>query len=517
MKKIISLLLAIAMMISLVACGGNGAGDANLIETDLSNPITLKWVMPGPGVQADSEKVWAYFNEELHKVEGFENVSVEIEVIPVADYAQKMTLMQTSGEQMDIIQTYQLKYANEYRNGSIIDMTPYLEKYAKETLKEVPQWVIDMGKVDGGQAILPNYQKMVQSYNYVNIPADLAQYADIEAMEEAFMVTDKANNYVLSDESKKLVIDYATKVAAAGKLGKGYVGPFPARGVEPIIDLYQYYYEDPEFKVFNNHLGPQKQSEWRFKKEMYDLGFVRKDALSAKAADSNGVIGGNIMFGAQNIPGVFEAYEEKNTFDIPVIQIPAIGNHFIPYKPAAGGTAIPVNSQYPDVAAKFINLMNSSKGVELFNIMVYGIEGDHYKVHKEYENGDKLIEPEYGDEGNSSSRYGLWKWIIGNAKNAYLTVGQGEDYKEIIYTNLNEGERTIPSPLMGFALDSESIDIKLAQIKSISSEYGNPIGSGVVDTEKLLAEMTEKYKLAGDDEVCAEIQAQVDAFVATKK
>ena len=57
MKKIISLLLAIAMMISLVACGGNGAGDANLIETDLSNPITLKWVMPGPGVQADSEKV----------------------------------------------------------------------------------------------------------------------------------------------------------------------------------------------------------------------------------------------------------------------------------------------------------------------------------------------------------------------------------------------------------------------------------------------------------------------------
>ena len=164
MKKIISLLLAVAMMISLVACGGNGAGDANLIETDLSNPITLKWVMPGPGVQADSEKVWAYFNEELHKVEGFENVSVEIEVIPVADYAQKMTLMQTSGEQMDIIQTYQLKYADEYRNGTIIDMTPYLEKYAKETLEEVPQWVIDMGKVDGGQAILPNYQKMVMFF-----------------------------------------------------------------------------------------------------------------------------------------------------------------------------------------------------------------------------------------------------------------------------------------------------------------------------------------------------------------
>ncbi|MBO5099179.1 MAG: ABC transporter substrate-binding protein [Clostridia bacterium] len=516
MKKIISLLLAVAMMLSLVACGGNGSNDANLIETDLSNPVTIKWIMPGPGIQADSEMVWAKFNEELHKVEGFENVTVDIEVIPVADYAQKMILMQTSGEQMDIIQTYQLQYADEYRDGTIIDMTPYLEKYAKETLNEVPQWVIDMGKVDGGQAILPNYQKMVQSYMYVNIPEELAQYADIEGLEKAFMEEDKANNYILSDKSKQLITEYLSKVSAAGKLGKGYVTPFSLRGVEPIINIFQYYYNDPDFTVVNAHLDAQQQGNWKFKKEMYDLGYVRKDALSAKNTDADGIPNGNAMFPAQNIPGVFTTYLEEGIFDVPVVQIPAQNNHFVPYKPAAGGTAIPVNSQYPDVAAKIINLMNSSKGIELFNIMVYGIEGVHYTVEKEYENGDKLISPEYADEGNSSSKYGLWKWIVGNAKNAYLTVGQGEDYKETIYTNLNEGENTIPSPLMGFALDADSIEVKLTQIKSVSSEYGNPIGSGAADTEKLLAEMEEKYKLAGSDEIIAEIQAQVDAFVKTK-
>ena len=69
---------------------------------------------------------------------------------------------------------------------------------------------------------------------------------------------------------------------------------------------------------------------------------------------------------------------------------------------------------------------------------------------------------------------------------------------------------------MGFALDAVSIEVKLTQIKSVSSEYGNPIGSGAADTEKLLAEMEEKYKLAGSDEIIAEIQAQVDAFVKTK-
>jgi ABC-type glycerol-3-phosphate transport system substrate-binding protein len=158
MKKILALVLSVVMMLSFAACGGN---DANVVETDLSKPVTLNWIMPGPGIQKDAEMVWAKFNEELKKIEGFENVTVNIEVIPMADYAQKIMLMQTSGEKMDLIQTYQLNYAQEFRNGTIMDMGPYLKKYAKEALEELPQWVVDMGKVDGAQAILPNYQKMV--------------------------------------------------------------------------------------------------------------------------------------------------------------------------------------------------------------------------------------------------------------------------------------------------------------------------------------------------------------------
>ena len=149
MKKILALVLSVVMMLSFAACGGN---DANVVETDLSKPVTLNWIMPGPGIQKDAEMVWAKFNEELKKIEGFENVTVNIEVIPMADYAQKIMLMQTSGEKMDLIQTYQLNYAQEFRNGTIMDMGPYLKKYAKESLEELPQWVVDMGKVDGAQA-----------------------------------------------------------------------------------------------------------------------------------------------------------------------------------------------------------------------------------------------------------------------------------------------------------------------------------------------------------------------------
>jgi putative aldouronate transport system substrate-binding protein len=78
MKKLLSLALVVVMIVSLVACGGNKNGAAdNLIETDLSQPITIKWIMPGPGAQTDSQAVWAEFNKRLKTYEGFENVTVE--------------------------------------------------------------------------------------------------------------------------------------------------------------------------------------------------------------------------------------------------------------------------------------------------------------------------------------------------------------------------------------------------------------------------------------------------------
>ena len=513
MKKILALVLSVVMMLSFAACGGN---DANLVKTDLSKPITLKWIMPGPGIQADAEMVWKKFNEELKKIEGFENVTVDVEVIPMADYAQKIMLMQTSGEKMDLIQTYRLKYADEYRNGTIMDMTPYLKKYAKEALEELPQWVVDMGKVEGAQAILPNYQKMTAAPYYMTIPADLAQYMDIDAISKA-AVKDKENGYVPSEESVALMENYLTKVAEAGKIGKGYTAAWQARGVEAVIDSFRYYYQAPEIKINHAHLDDQQIALWRIRKYFFDKGYVRKDALSTKSSDYNGIKDGNVVWTSQNWTGKLEAFDGDKAHDIPVLQIPTNDHFFVGYKPAAGGLAIPVNSECPDVAAMLINLMSSKKGIDLYNLMVYGIEGVHYTVDKELENGDKVITPkDYTEEGNSSSAYGLAKWIVGNAKNAYITSNQPENFKEVIYEHMNEGELTVVSPLMGFALDSTSIDTKLGQIKAIAKEYGDPIGSGAVDTEALLKEMTTKYKQSGIDEVIAEIQGQVDSFLATK-
>ena len=131
-----------------------------------------------------------------------------------------------------------------------------------------------MGKVDGGQAILPLNQKMVNAPYYWTIPADLQEYLDVEAMQKSFQA-EKANDFVLSEESVKIIEDYLEKVHAAGKQGKGYTTAAPVRGTDTIISNYRIMFEDPELEVFNIHLHPQQQTLWRVKKYFYDKGYVR--------------------------------------------------------------------------------------------------------------------------------------------------------------------------------------------------------------------------------------------------
>ena len=97
-----------------------------------------------------------------------------------------------------------------------------------------------------------------------------------------------------------------------------------------------------------------------------------------------------------------------------------------------------------------------------------------------------------------------------------MTTYNNEGFKEIVYEYMNEGKDTIKSPLMGFALDSTSIETKLSQIKAVSNEFGGPLGSGAADTEQLLKDMTVKYEQAGNQEIVDEIQRQIDEFMASK-
>ena len=80
MKRTLAALSALTLLVSGAAgCKkNNGAGGGEQVK--------LKYLMPGPGMQEDSQKVWKVFNEKLQ--EKLPNVTVDFEIIPLSEYAK---------------------------------------------------------------------------------------------------------------------------------------------------------------------------------------------------------------------------------------------------------------------------------------------------------------------------------------------------------------------------------------------------------------------------------------------
>ena len=155
---------------------------------------------------------------------------------------------------------------------------------------------------------------------------------------------------------------------------------------------------------------------------------------------------------------------------------------------------------------KLLNLLQSDK--ELYNLLTFGIEGEHYT-----KTGDDRIETPYeSGQGTSDDKYGLWKWIIGNTHLAYQTQAEPDGYKEWVFDEVNSTDKH--SRLMGFVPDTSKIESSIAQVNAVKSEYFGSLASGSMsDWESTYNEWMEKVKAAGNEEIKAELQRQIDEFL----
>jgi len=274
MKKYLLLAMVMIMMISAASCNRPG-----VTSNEKGEMVTLKWLMPGPGEQQDSDMVWEEFNKKLKTYPGMENVQVDIEVIPVADYAQKYLLIQTSGEKVDIIQTYKLDYILEARNGSFMPLDDLINKETPDFKGQLPSWVWDYGLVDGETYIVPNYQQMNKAIWSVVTQADLAgQYWDVEKAEKVFK-----SNKTFNEECYDVIEEYLAALKDAGKIGLGFTGGNQSgKGYENLVDQYVISTYDDHPKVYHHYMTPETKLKYMKVAEWYKKGYIRKDSLSAE-------------------------------------------------------------------------------------------------------------------------------------------------------------------------------------------------------------------------------------------
>lgn len=182
---------------------------------------------------------------------------------------------------------------------------------------------------------------------------------------------------------------------------------------------------------------------------------------------------------------------------------------------AAGGVSISSSCENPEDAAKVLALLFNSKYEEFYNALVYGLEGIHYNKL----NDEQIETLEFtGTQGGAETTYCYWKWVGGNTFNAWLNQSMTPEQEKFILEEINEGADTVPSPVAGIVIDLVPVENEIAQLKAVYEEYHETLRCGTKgsDAEAYLQEYLGKMETAGLSKVLAELQSQVDEYLASK-
>lgn len=532
-KKILALLCATAMTFSLAACGENAANNnvestpSTSTETQATSEVVAEpkepveltyWYWNDVGPQEYTDEVEDKINELLANTEGYEHITLRLH--PCKDYATDIALAQSTGEQLDIMSMVNLDWVDQGMNGALLALDDLLARNP-EIAAELPEWFLELGKINGETYMIPNYQQMANQYFWVT-PTEWFEQCDYtyEEVQTALFERD-------FDKLAQFTEDYVVSVREYTGKDTKYLYPsvfsYPhnwydaSNAVNTVSSSEKFYYNLETEKIECTYLSEPTQNAWRKEAEWYLEGYNYPDQVTAKITSNVlGDIMNDVSYVLYRVEGkgttemAKEIFDENYGYDCTVWALQDV--YYIPETNAADGVAISATTEHAEDAAKVLALLFNSKYEEIYNTLVYGLEGIHYE-----DNGDGTVTTlEFsGSQGGAETTYCYWKWVGGNTFNAKLNQSMTQEQEDYILNEINEGEDSVISPLMGITFDTTNITNELAQIKSLHSEYVNSFRYGIYgnDVDKYIDEFVGKLKVAGIQKVLDELNAQVDAFL----
>lgn len=520
-KKWLALGLAAIMVLGTVACGSTETkeqpenNNEEVSATDeAKEPVTLEWWYRGNGMQVDTEAVNEAFNEKLQTYPGLEHVTVHFNCYLPAEYANAVVLAQSSDTQIDILNTVNLNFAQELENGTYLALDDLLAEHA-DLKNELPDWLWEYGKKDGSTYMVPNYQRAANQI-YFMTPKAYADAYDVEKLREA--VADPAKT---PTEIGAVLEEYLLAVREATGENK-HLDPlaFQYTWTYGLADRYDAI--SGSFVKFENsdnvdflYTAEEAKEAYAITADWYSKGYIAEDVITAGRSEYthlNMSKADGSVYTIQNGAGTEEevAAQFSKDWGFEVVAIALHDNYMIPGSWGAGGNGITASCEHPEEAIRFLEVLNTEP--ELYNIVVYGLEGTHYE--KIDETHIKTLEYD-GTQAGSDSSYGAMKWVIGNTMNAYLNQGCNERENEIA-EEISSSPDTVVSKLQGFYPELDSISSKLDQVSAVVTEYGETLSFGVMGSkwEATYDEFVKKLDAAGYNEIITELQTQLDAHLA---
>ncbi len=463
-------------------------------------PVTLHFYF-FDGKKADTDKVWAAISE---KYKDKLNATFDVQFIAGTDYTQKMLVKAASGDKWDL--------------NFDSDWTSYYQMIAKDAYMNLDE-------------LLPkNAPDLYASYQAAGVLESAKSKGHIVSLPWTMSMTFRPFYQWRGDLVKAagLTIDPASvkTVEDVDTIARQLKAAFPDKkiienaGVEGWLAKYSMAQLAHSYVIDLNDakctVVPIEQTA-AFKemalqaKKWQDDGLIWKDVLTDKT-DHNQLIDQGLLiskWGTHEFANSNRGWADKGAYwDSNVLYA---ANKQINRSPLSNLVAIPRTSENPDRALMFMNLLETDR--EMYDMVHYGILDTTYKL-----NGEEAVYPEGMTSANSTymdwgGRWALWKPQFMRPDAMYskdFWVKEAEFVKSM--------PSNIVSPLDGFNFDVTNVKTEVSQRDQIYGDANKMINVGLAgDAEKAVNDLIASQKTAGADKITAELQAQVDAFLATKK
>lgn len=505
MKKILALLMAGAMAFSLAACGSSdssassdgtadtGSAAAETAELDLDDIYELYVTWPSlGGSPEDLEEVEEAVNEITEAEIG---VHVTLQPVALSDITSQQQLTISSGDKSDVICMLWTGLSTWVNTESVLELEDLLETYSSGIVDVLGDAAY--GCTYGDHVYGITTQAGGYSYGFV-------------------CRTDMLEKYGFETEDRTITLEELEEIFATVKAGEGdsyYCvasgGSFQCiNGRYDAVDGNMYsgavMLDGDTTEVVNLYATDEFEEYANLMYEWAQLGYISADAATTDDSVQTLIATGNYL-GAFTTTGasVKTSYSSGGTVDLTALTLQEGYTTSTDLQTVMFGIAS--TCENPEKAMAFLNELYTNES--LARLLSLGIEGEHYVVSDENENGILVTYPDGVDNSSSGYVVSLDVWALG-ANSAWLP----NDFDALL-----ENEEKLEfefSPLYGFNFDSTEYSTELTALSALYQEYYKIIDTGAIDPATELTAYIADLEAAGINDVIAACQKQYDAWLA---
>ena len=481
MKRLVSILLVVLMVVGVCACSKDTAQEGDI--------PTLVWYVTGES-QPDQKMVMDAANEIL-----VEKIGAKLEMRYISDgsYLEKMRMIMAAREEFDLCFTgYNNPYGDAVLNGALYDITDLLE--GSVLYDELDPKCFEVAQVEGKIYGIPN-QQIFALPNCLVVRKDLAEKYNLDMSN--FTKTEDIEPFLkLIKENEPDYIPFSS-----------YFGTDAIWSVDD-VEYHSLSYIDIEevgendWKALKPDYNKETNIEYKKMKllnDWYKKGYIRADVDTVHDETAELAAGKYAVSIEGYKPGVES--ELKTRYNGEVVTKVIGPCYFNIEFPLATMISVSATTKHPELCVKLIEMLNTD--VEFYNLICYGLEGKHYT--KVGENRIEFI------EGSGYQPNACWKF--GNNFNAWLTPSQPDDCHEQSRA-INASAKTLGIP--GFTLDDSKIKMEKTQLATISDKY-RALVYGSLDPDTVWEQYMAEKKRAGIEKCYEEVNRQIEEFEKTLK